>query len=52
MARRLSKDQSTTSAEHGFKVTGFEIRDPETNETLGKFYKKPYLTFEQTKNAL
>ena len=31
LARRLEKDKISTSQELGFKFTGYEIRDPETN---------------------
>ena len=43
LARRKQKDAETTSAQFGYKLTGFEFKNFASGAVHSKFLKKPYL---------
>ena len=49
--KRKIKDAETTSAQHGFKVVGYKLRNGEGKDAE-TFVKKPFLTIEQSVEKL
>lgn len=49
LKKRHQKDSETTSAEFGYKLTGFEYKNLATGAVHSKHLKTPYLSHLQTK---
>ena len=49
MEKRIDKDKSSTSFEHGFKIVGYKLI---TDDGVENYKKRPFLTYQQSKDVI